>query len=111
MTGLSQRFPPRPAQDGWPATRQRRGYVLARLLAPPFSAGPQSSWRIGLAKLVHWLEDQPGDTWQDRWVASGADAAGNLAWRELAASWLRAAGWASGNPGTDFIALGRADPR
>ncbi len=107
MTGLSQRFSPRPAQDGWPATRQRRGYVLARLLAPPFSAGPQSSPRIGLTKLVHWLEDQPGDTWQDRWVASGADAAGNLAWRELAASWLRATGWASGNPRTDFIALGR----
>ena len=40
-------------------------------------------------------------------MASGADAAGNLAWRELAASWLRATGWASGNPRTDFIALGR----
>jgi integrase len=107
MAGLSQRFPPRPAQDGWPATGQRRGYVLARLLAPPSGAGLQSSWRIGLTKLVHWLEDQPGGTWQERWVASGADAAGNLAWRELAASWLRAAGWASGNPRTDFIALGR----
>ena len=40
-------------------------------------------------------------------MASGADAAGNLAWRDLAASWLRATGWASGNPRTDFIALGR----
>ena len=56
---------------------------------------------------MHWLEEQPGRTWQDRWVASGADAAGNLAWRELAASWLRDTGWASANPRTDFIALGR----
>ena len=111
MAGLSRRFPPRPAQDGdWPATSQRRGHVLARLFAPPFTAAGdqlQSSRRIGLTKLVHWLEEQPGRTWQDRWVASGADAAGNLAWRELAASWLRGTGWASANPRTDFIALGR----
>jgi hypothetical protein len=111
MAGLSRRFPPRPAQDhGWSATCQRRGHVLARLFAPPFTAdqdGLQSSRRIGLTKLVHWLEEQPGRTWQDRWLASGADAAGNLAWRELAAAWLRGTGWASGNPRTDFIALGR----
>ena len=80
MAGLSRRFPPRPAQDGgWPATSHRRGYVLARLFAPPFTAGRdklQSSRRIGLTKLVHWLEEQPGRTWQDRWMTSGADAAG-----------------------------------
>ena len=82
MAGLSRRFPPRPAQDGWPETSQRRGHVLARLFAAPFTAdrdGQQSSRRTGLTKLVHWLEEQPGRTWQDRWVASGADAAGNLA--------------------------------
>jgi hypothetical protein len=110
MAGLSRRFPPRPAQECWPATSQRRGHVLARLFAPPFTAGRdglQPSRRIGLTKLVHWLEEQPGRTWQDRWVASGADAAGNLAWRGLAAAWLRDTGWASGNPRTDFIALGR----
>ena len=110
MAGLSQRFPPRPAQDDWPASSQRRGHVLARLLTPPFTAGRdglQSSRRIGLTKLVHWLEEQPGRTWQQRWVASGADAAGNLAWRDLAAAWLRDAGWATANPRTDFIALGR----
>src|SRR6266851_7159529 len=111
MAGLSRRFPSRPAQDGgWPATSHRRGHVLARLFAPPFTATGdrlQSSRRIGLTKLVHCLEEQPGRTWQDRWVASGADAAGNLAWREMAASWLRSTGWASGNPRTDFISLGR----
>jgi hypothetical protein len=83
MAGPSRRFPPRPAQDhGWPATSRRRGHVLARLFAPPFTAGRdglQSSRRIGLTKLVHWLEERPGATWQDRWVASGADDAGNLA--------------------------------
>jgi len=111
MAALSRRFPPRPAQDeGWPATSQRRGRVLARLLAAPFTAGSpslHSSRRIGLTKLVHWLEQQPGRTWQERWVASGADAAGNLTWRELAASWLRDTGRASASPRTDFIVLGR----
>ena len=110
MAGLARRFPPRLAQECWPAASQRRGHVLARLFAPPFTADRddlQSSRRIGLTKLVHWLEEQPGRTWQDRWLASGADAAGNLAWRELAAAWLRGTGWASGNPRTDFIALGR----
>ncbi len=110
MAGLARRFPPRPVQECWPATSQRRGHVLARLFAAPFTAGRddlQSSRRTGLTKLVHWLEEQPGRTWQDRWLASGADAAGNLAWRELAAAWLRGTGWASGNPRTDFIALGR----
>jgi len=110
MAGLSRRFPPRALEEDWPATGQRRGHVLARLFAPPFTADRdklQSSRRIGLTKLVHWLEAQPGRTWQDRWVASGAGAAGNLEWRELAGSWLRGTGWASGNPRTDFIALGR----
>ena len=111
MAALSRRFPSRLAQDGgWPATSQPRGHVLARLFAAPFTAGNpsmQSGRRIGLTKLVHWLEAQPGRTWQDRWVASGADAAGNLGWRELAAAWLRDNGWATANPRTDFIALGR----
>ena len=30
--------------------------------------------RRGLTKLLDWLQRQPGDTWQDRWLASGADA-------------------------------------
>jgi integrase len=111
MAALSRRFPPRPAQvEGWPASSQRRGHVLARLFAAPFTAGSpslHSSQRIGLTKLVHWLEQHPGRTWQERWLASGADAAGNLAWRELAASWLRDAGRASASPRADFIALGR----
>ena len=42
MAGLSRRFPPRPAQDGWPATSQRRGHVLARLFAPLFTAGREN---------------------------------------------------------------------
>jgi hypothetical protein len=109
IAGLSRRFPSRGLEADWPVTGQRRGHVLARLLAPPFTASgdaQQSSRRFGPTKL-HWLEEQPGRTWQQRSVASGADAAGNLGWRELAGTWLRDTGWATANPRTDFIDLDR----
>ena len=50
MAGLSRRFPPRAPEADWPVTGQRRGHVLARLLAPPFTAsGDDSSPAGGLA--------------------------------------------------------------
>jgi site-specific recombinase XerD len=45
------------------------------------TAGPVT-WRRGLTKLLDWLERLPGDTWQDRWLASGADGAG-IEWTNL----------------------------
>ena len=44
----------------------------------------------GLAWLLDWLADQPGQTWQQRWMASGADAAGGD-WRQVPIAWQRAA--------------------
>jgi len=38
---------------------------------------------IGLVKVLDWLQTQPGDTWQDRWIASGADAEPGADWRRL----------------------------
>lgn len=35
--------------------------------------------------MVSWLESQAGDTWQERWAASGAEAAPD--WRDLVACW------------------------
>ena len=50
------------------------------------SAGGQDKRRRGLCWLLDWLADQPGRTWQERWLASGADAAGG-AWRQVPAAW------------------------
>jgi hypothetical protein len=50
--------------------------VLARLLAAPFTLDgpdPQARRRVGLGKILRWLEQHPGQTWQDRWLVSGAD--------------------------------------
>jgi len=86
-----------------------REAVFQRLLAPPFvleAESSQSKRRVGLRKVLAWLEQHPGRTWQERWVASGADAAGNIDWRQLAMRWLQSTGWAYQTPKNDFHALG-----
>ena len=44
-----------------------------------------------LTRLLDWLEDQPGQTWQERWLASGAEAAG-AGWRQVPIGWLHGRG-------------------
>lgn len=90
---ISARFPVRLPAAGWPATRQGREQVFDRLTRAPFllgSAGAQKERRRGLTALLDWLAEQPGASWQDRWLASGADTAG-ADWRRTPARWLRGA--------------------
>ena len=85
---LAARFPARPVISSWPQTRASRHEVLARLLAAPFAldnALSQQTRRQGLLTVVSWLESQAGDTWQERWAASGAEAAPD--WRDLVTCW------------------------
>jgi hypothetical protein len=87
---LLARFPPRPAA-AWPQTCAGRDEVLARLLAPPFPLGnplSQQSRRLGLITVLNWLEAQPADSWQARWLASGAEEQRD--WRDLVAAWKTA---------------------
>ena len=89
------RFPPRPVASSWPATRASRTQVLTRLLAEPFALGnplSQQTRRLGLLRVISWLQAQTGDTWQQRWLASGAETAPD--WRDLVAG--RAAGVSPG---------------
>ena len=88
------RFVPRPVPPAWPAAAASREEVLARLTVPPFTldvAGSQEYRAGGLSLLLSWLEDQPGGSWHDRWLASGAGAAGSR-WREVPAAWLAGRG-------------------
>jgi integrase len=80
-----QRFPPRPAAAVWPATTQGREQVLGQLDA----AGQPSA--AGIGALLDWLDDQDGGTWQERWLASNAEALG-AAWLQLPAQWLHRRG-------------------
>ncbi|MDT3446272.1 MULTISPECIES: site-specific integrase [unclassified Pseudofrankia] len=69
-------FPPRPVVSQWPATQAGRTEVLARVLAAPFaldSPASQQTRRLGVLAVLSWLQIQAGDSWQQRWQASGAE--------------------------------------
>jgi hypothetical protein len=96
LAEMRARFPARAVTSGWPATTANREETLERLTCAPFvsdSAGTQRERVLGLKSLLDWLEAQPGDSWQDRWLASGADSAGR-GWREVPAGWRAAWGTA-----------------
>src|SRR5260370_198895 len=87
-TDLSARFPSRPVALSWAATEAGGEVVLSGLLAPPFALAhslSQQTRRQGLLTVVNWLEAQPGGTWQDRWIASGAQDEPD--WRRLVTRW------------------------
>ncbi len=78
----------------WWQTCAPRELVVDRILALPFSGDSDANLKTrerGLGKLLDWLEDQPGSTWQERWLASGAEEAGR-AWMKVPMDWLAARG-------------------
>jgi hypothetical protein len=96
--GMHARFPARIVPDRWEATAWNRDTVMARLLASPFATGGPASMRrrrLGLARFLDWLQHQAGETWQERWLASGIASDGRLDWRPQVAGWLTRAGRAS----------------
>jgi len=83
-------FPPRTVAADWPATHLAAETVLGLLGRAPFTVDNHGSqlWRFrGAALAVAWLGDQPGDTWQQRWLASGAEAGGR-GWKQACIPWL-----------------------
>ena len=67
------RFPPRTPAADWPASTQAREQVHEHL------AGLRPGQAGALGALLDWLQGQDGGSWQQRWLASGSDAAG-AAW-------------------------------
>lgn len=77
-------FPPRPVAASLPATQARRCAVLDRVLAAPFALDnrySQQTRRLGVLAVLGWLRTQSGDSWQQRWWASGAEDQPD--WRRL----------------------------
>jgi hypothetical protein len=86
--------PPRQSATAWPATSQDRDTVYGHLTGSPFAptaAKGRTANKLGLRLLLDWLTGQPGDTWQERWMASGADTAGG-SWRQVTTAWLHGHG-------------------
>jgi len=88
------RYPPRPVETDWPAAFCDRD-ELDRLVGSAAQGLPSThvreARRRGLPLLLDWLADQPGSTWQQRWMASGADVAGTD-WAQYPEEWLRRRG-------------------
>lgn len=87
-TGLD--FPARSIALDWPNTLQDREHVHGLLSQAPFVSekpGSRSVRGDGLNTLLNWLGDHPGSSWQQRWHATGSEAAGR-GWRDSTARWL-----------------------
>ncbi|WP_188281393.1 site-specific integrase [Streptomyces sp. CBMA29] len=85
-----QRFPARTVPDSWPGTERSRAEAARLLSRPPYTlanAGSELHHKHGIVMVLDWLEDQPGQTWQERWQASGIEQAG-AAWRSVIKQWL-----------------------
>ena len=92
---LLARFPPRAPLPEWPMTQLAGPEVRQRLLGAPFpadGAAGECNRQRGLHLVLRWLEGQPGDTWQQRWLASGAEDDGREDWRSFPIQWGTDAG-------------------
>ena len=92
---LRREFPPRSLAASWPATRASRDTVVSEAMACPYAGAENSQSRhfrrLGVLRMLDWLEAQPGSSWQDRWHA-GCRAAAGQDWRDVAERWLKDAG-------------------
>ncbi|MFI6645189.1 hypothetical protein [Streptomyces sp. NPDC050504] len=89
-----QRFPARSVPDNWPGTERSRAEAARLLSRPPYTlenAGSELHHKHGIVMVLDWLEDQPGQTWQEWWKASGIEQAG-AAWRPMIKQWLHERG-------------------
>jgi integrase len=82
----------RPPGAEWALTWRDRPSVEALLTRPPFTPPKRhrrhpGAYDAAVGWMLDWLLDQPGDTWQDRWLASGADADGR-SWRHIPVAWM-----------------------
>jgi hypothetical protein len=90
---LRRAFPPRPDETAWPASLLGAGQIIARIDAPPFRPANSSGYRRhGTTRILGWLASFPGDSWQQRWKASGAEDLPKEQWLDLPMGWRQAAG-------------------
>jgi hypothetical protein len=102
---LRNEFPPRTVDNWWPHTATSLQQVQHRLANGAFVAaasGTRAGPRRGVDKLLRWLLSLPGDTWQDRWLASAVETRPGSSWAELPLHWLDERGEAASYDATDL---------
>jgi len=99
---LMLKFPPRPVAESWPMTRQDRAAVEDRMATAPFRGDDSQSRchrKASLLAVLDWLELSPGQSWQQRWNATGAGQDGSRDWRLQVSADLATAGLLGQHPG------------
>jgi hypothetical protein len=99
---LLQKFPPRPVARSWPRTREDRAVIEDRTATAPFRGDDSQSHchrNASLQTVLDWLELYPGQSWQQRWDATGAGRDGQRDWRLQLSADLTAAGLLDRHPG------------
>jgi hypothetical protein len=100
-------FPARPDPGEWPATRLGHDAVVGLITRPPFTApnpGTRNMQVRGVNLALGWLAGQPGGTWQQQWLASGAEDRGGD-WKQDCAGWMDARG-ARARQRMDVLSIG-----
>jgi hypothetical protein len=95
LADVRMRFPARTVAESWPATTAGRAELVTRLQQPPFprdNARTQSARRLAVQRMLDWLEQFDGLTWQQRWNTSTAVVQPYQDWRGEALAWLRRTG-------------------
>jgi integrase len=88
-----RRYPRRPRQSRWAASLATAEEVLTRIDAPPFRPANGSGYRRhGTLRMLEWLASFDGDSWQERWTASGAESLPKEDWLQLPMRWRRDTG-------------------
>jgi len=92
---LRSQFTARPVEACWPETTRSLEDTARRLTSPPFLAAANATRagrRRGVITLLRWLSTIPGESWQQRWLASGVEEHPGAAWVHLPLTWLEGCG-------------------
>jgi integrase len=95
LVGIRTRFPARTVPVSWPATATGRAQLVAQLQQAPYvrdNARTQAARRLALLRMLDWLEQFDGATWQQRWDIATMAAGPDQDWRCEALAWLRRTG-------------------
>ena len=104
-TLLRARFPARPVEACWPGTMRTLEDTIRRLTSPPFlpdAHATRAGRRHGVLKLLRWLSLMPGESWQQRWLASGVEDHPGATWSQLPLAWLHECGEAGARDGEEL---------
>ena len=88
---LRARFPARAVPACWPETTRSLEDTARRLAGPPFlaaSSATSAGRRHGVINLLRWLSTFPGESWQQRWLTSGAEEHPGAGWVQPPLAWL-----------------------